>query len=161
MTESKKDKVLSEIFANDPQNILDISHDQSNKLIAEFMGAPTMIWNDPDPIKGNDYRVVLYQPYEDNETALIHYGVGELNSEAEVFISELEDISLKYHTSWDWLMPVVQRCTKVGYGNENDELTQIWEECFGDLDSGFLGNHIDEVYASVVKFIKWHNKNQA
>lgn len=53
------------------------------------MKTTCLIWRDPDPIDGNDYRVTKFIPYEDDETALIHYGSG---SEAEVFLSELEVI---------------------------------------------------------------------
>ena len=49
-----------------------------------------IIWNDPDPIKGNDYTVrkITNIGYG---TALIQYGANPpLLSEAEVYISELE-----------------------------------------------------------------------
>ena len=49
----------------------------------------TMVWNDPDPIKGNDYTI--HEIWNiDSETAMIHYGkVGGYLSEAEVYLSEL------------------------------------------------------------------------
>ena len=118
------------------------------------MGEPTMIWNDPDPIEGNDYRVFYYQPYDDNDTALIHYGGG---SEAQVFVRELQDLDLQYHTSWDWLMPVVDKCTQIGFidtDSDDNPMYELWERLFCDNIGQFLGNHIDEVYNSVVEFIK-------
>ena len=45
------------------------------------------IWNDPDPIEGNDYRITSRIKYED-DTSLITYNDGL--SEAEVFDHEIE-----------------------------------------------------------------------
>ena len=51
-----------------------------------------LIWNDPDPIQGNNYNITYVEPlddFDDDETdipILIHYGGG---SEAEVFVSEI------------------------------------------------------------------------
>ena len=49
-----------------------------------------MVWNDPDPIEGNDYIVQKIWNI-DEETAMIQYG--EYNSkylsEAEVYLTEL------------------------------------------------------------------------
>ena len=121
---------------------------KDNQIIAEFMGQPVMIWNDPDPIEGNDYRVVYFKQLCDR-TALIQYGKGEHNSESEVFLSELEYIELKYHTSWDWLMPVVSKCLNVYHiEQKNDDLN------FNFYDS--IGN-LEDTYKSVLEFIKEYN----
>ena len=58
-------------------------HEQAwvNALFADYM----VVWNDPDPIPGNDYRVT-FQKKLSEELSLIHYGGG---SEAEVFNTEL------------------------------------------------------------------------
>lgn len=51
-----------------------------------------LIWNDPEPIQGNDYNITYVEPlddFDDDETdipILIHYGGG---SEAEVLVSEI------------------------------------------------------------------------
>ena len=52
-----------------------------------------IIWNDPDPIEGNDYTVQKIWVQGGGDTALIHYGEYSedgMYSEAEVFIDELE-----------------------------------------------------------------------
>jgi hypothetical protein len=58
---------------------------------------------------------------------------------------------LQYHTSWDWLMPVVQKCRLDGQnlvGIDNwSEIGSALEEC-----------NIDNTYQAVVEFIKEHNK---
>lgn len=56
--------------------------------------------------------------------------------------------NLEYHTSWDWLMPVVQK------------ISSCIEEPF-DLDNlkyAFLNNNIEVVYTEVVELIKELNK---
>jgi hypothetical protein len=49
-----------------------------------------LVWNDPDPIKGNDYKVTYIEPinedFDEDTPILIQYGGG---SEAQVFASEL------------------------------------------------------------------------
>ena len=52
-----------------------------------------IVWNDPDPIEGNDYTVREIITLH-GETALIQYGSYPAPySEAEVLISELEIIN--------------------------------------------------------------------
>tara|TARA_R100000951_G_scaffold58400_1_gene49068 strand:- start:747 stop:1091 length:345 start_codon:yes stop_codon:yes gene_type:complete len=53
-----------------------------------------------------------------------------------------------YHTSWDWLMPVVSKCFKTG------DDTHQWDNI---MDTIFTCD-INIVYAQVVEFIKDHNK---
>ena len=54
-----------------------------NALFADYKH----IWNDPDPIKGNDYNITYRKDYPNTEESLIQYGGG---SEAEVFTREIE-----------------------------------------------------------------------
>ena len=55
---------------------------------------------------------------------------------------------LKYHTSWDWLMPVVEKCYHNG-AEENE---------VGDITHALLDCDIDHLYISVVEFIIQYNK---
>ena len=50
-----------------------------------------------------------------------------------------------YHTSWDWLMPVVQKCFEVAK-HEDDFSVIIWSLPY-----------IDSTYDEVVEFIKEYN----
>ena len=54
---------------------------------------------------------------------------------------------LKYHTSWDWLMPVVSKCFKTG------DDTHQWDNI---MDAMFTCD-INIVYAQVVEFINQYN----
>lgn len=59
--------------------------------------------------------------------------------------------SLQFHSSWDWLMPVVSKITT----NENYiDLTQR-ENIMDSLPYGM----VEDTYDEVVEFIKWYNKN--
>ena len=80
--------------------------------------------------------------------------------------------SLKYHSSWDWLMPVVERIEAIGYDSRI---------MGNDSDSGFLCDFVDMenteaacvlgykhngstkikvVYQACVEFIAWLNSNK-
>jgi len=86
---------------------------ENNKLIAEFMGCENPFNEIHD---GTLYKV-----------------------EQGVF----EDYELKYHASWDWLMPVVQKCYKI------DD-----EEGFDNLVDAVSTLNIDSTHKAVVEFIK-------
>lgn len=59
---------------------------------------------------------------------------------------------LKFNTSWDWLMPVVNKiavcCGVKGY---TDGLE------IRDLRLLLVANDINKVYRSCIKYIKWYN----
>jgi len=49
-----------------------------------------LIWNDPDPVDGNDYSIKsIVNLNEDSDECLIQYGSGVYLSEATVFLSEI------------------------------------------------------------------------
>ncbi len=108
---------------------------ENNKLIAEFMGLE-----------------VLYRP---NSNGFI-----------EISDTELCDVDdLIYHTSWNWLMPVVEKIEDLGYDViirqgtceiRGEDVNSMKYDNFERFDAG---KHIT-TYSAVVKFIKWHNKNK-
>jgi hypothetical protein len=56
----------------------------------------------------------------------------------------------KYHTSWDWLMPVIEEIDHLEY--ESDRLD--------DIDNAIKTRVIVDVYNAVIQFIKWYNENK-
>ena len=62
------------------------------------------------------------------------------------------DGELHYHNSWNWLMPVIQRCKEQMNYNENNDYHYIEDSLLSYLS-------IDETYLAVVLFIEKHNKN--
>ena len=56
---------------------------------------------------------------------------------------------LKYHTSWDWLMPVAEKCLTT---DENTDGQHYF------INDSLLTCNIEEVYDRVVGFINEYNK---
>ena len=93
----------------------------TNELIAEFMG---YVYEDDRFFMEDSERVRLYEylPHE-----------------------------LRYHTSWDWLMPVVYKILWL----ENYE-----DESYEDINNGLTNALLSQTYDAVVEFIKQQNKNK-
>ena len=95
---------------------------KNNKLIAEFMG-----------------HEILYRP---NSNGFI-----------EISDTELCDVDdLQYHTSWDWLMPVVQKIED--YLADNVGKVGYFDECLNS-------NDLEVRYQAVVEFIKEYSIKEA
>jgi hypothetical protein len=74
-----------------------------------------------------------------------------------------ENTELRYHTSWDWLMPVVEKIESLGFefmitetrcaikNNTDNSIEEVYH-------CELLFNKRECVYMSVVEFIKWYNK---
>ena len=93
---------------------------ESNKLIAKFMGLDSF----------KDSLASLHQ--------------GKINVDIDVYEQA------QYHLSWDWLMPVVEKCYHNG-AEENE---------IGNITHALLDCNRDHLYISVVEFINEHNKNK-
>ena len=95
-----------------------------NKLIAEFMG---------------------YTPHPEDERFLTNknvFGKGVIDTEE----------CMAYHTSWDWLMPVVEKILDLSFQDDGDaEDFYNVRDCMPDI------NH---TYKAVVEFIKTYNDEQ-
>ena len=74
-----------------------------------------------------------------------NYLIAEFMGDSFVSIHEMQ-----YHTSWDWLMPVVGKITRDERYCEND-----YREHLMDI---IPYGHIEDTYDAVVEFIKQHNK---
>lgn len=61
-------------------------------------------------------------------------------------------ISIKYHSSWDWIMPVVQRIDHV-YRNSED-LSNDAVNAYVILSRDKIFYSIDVIYSDVIRFIK-------
>jgi len=64
-----------------------------------------------------------------------------------------------YHSSWDWLMPVIRKINEVSeyndYCKDRLHLQRVLDECINENTVG-----IDEVCKAVVEFINQYNKNK-
>ena len=91
---------------------------KDNKLIAEFMG-----WT---PCDTNDNT--MYANPQDESDA---WSADEM----------------RFNESWDWLMPVVDKCYTSNMQHPNDNITQ-----------GLIDVDIKATYQAVVEFIKEYNR---
>lgn len=79
----------------------------------------------------------------------------------------------RYHASWDWLMPVVDKIEALGSNDRTRfNVTIETNNCFideyvdGMKDDGWLievvdaANKMDAVWQAVIEFIKWYNGNE-
>jgi len=107
---------------------------EDNKLIAEFMG----------------YKVGKLNGWVSGSVGECMYKKDEEG--------ELHDITKldksQYHTSWDWLMPVVK---KLKEKNTNPNRT-IDAKNHGLLNIALMQADIDSIYKQVVTIIKNHNQ---
>ena len=135
---------------------------ENNKLIAEFMGIY---------FKNNEYQI-------DNEN--LRWMVISANS----WLNDLEEQDFDFHSSWDWLMPVVEKIESLNLGNTTIKTVFSEEDLYINSNVSFLIMHkecyvnffgemkvyenwisvtecnskIEAVYNACVEFIKWYNE---
>lgn len=64
--------------------------------------------------------------------------------------------NLSYHTSWDWLMPVVEKCWKI-----INEFETIFDKVIFKYRFDYMVYaDLKESYEAIVEFINEYNKNQ-
>ena len=121
---------------------------EGNKLIAKFMG-------------GKYQKANKKQDIEERYFNLINNGYYHTVSQ------------LRYHISWDWIMPVVKKIETFRFHQFSvtitDDLCEITKFVNTDKNlkkckqlkiiSILSDNKINAVYLAVVEFIKWYNKN--
>ena len=105
---------------------------ENNKIIAEFMGVkPRLISPDVYGYSDSPFFSCIHDTPEKVIESISKYA--------------------KYHSDWNWLMPVIAKCRI-----ESNEEDSYWEAIYyslADLD-------IDNVYTAVVSFIEWYNANK-
>lgn len=108
---------------------------EGNKLIAEFMGLKKQGFGANEHFTDNGNRIVATSN------------------------------GLQYHTSWDWIMPVVE---KINLDRRVEEVsvsmgkTRIWfkHEFYIQYPVNPHYNTITQCFLTVVEFIKWYNENK-
>jgi len=63
----------------------------------------------------------------------------------------------KFHTSWDWLMPVIRRIRDHVNIDMSFEEYDDWRENFKEIDP--YNYSLEQCYTAVVEFINEYNKN--
>lgn len=114
---------------------------ENNKLIAEFM----------------DIHEIMLDEYSNYEIDVIYPILGIKPHHHKGLI--IHESDLQFHTSWDWLMPVV---SKMRYMYNHCEVggTEYIEDLISVIAQGCVETHISQVYEGMVGFIKWYNENK-
>jgi cytochrome oxidase Cu insertion factor (SCO1/SenC/PrrC family) len=107
-----------------------------NKLIAEFMGV----------------NIITIDDVRKNKNPYFSSADGYLEDD------------IKYHSSWDWLMPVVEKIENFGFEffivEDRVKIAHNTDHSIDviiDFTSGRRKN--ETAYQAVVEFIKWYNEN--
>ena len=130
-----------------------------NELIAEFMG-------------------YVYYPYKAEEKGYLHgWTKPDMNRKFGAVLYKQDRFNkylarttsdLKYHTSWDWLMPVVEKIESLRIVDliiKKESVTFIWidnpdkwirRQIIIDNDT-----RLSILYKAVVEFIKWCNASKS
>lgn len=125
---------------------------ENNKMIAEFMGG----------LYNNQARLSL----QSNEIWLPYHGVCNYKNN--------NGKCLKYHSSWDWLMEVVEKIESL----ENEENYYLYDviifpdavliesKDIGEIilinkSKGTFTTKIEAVYTACIEFIQWYNEKRA
>jgi hypothetical protein len=126
---------------------------ESNKLIAKFMGA-----------KETGEYLGSKGGYKD--TMLYDFTKVETPSNLK-FIS---DCDMKYHASWDWLMPVVEKISGINKMffhikiSQYSSLVEVWDDKSKEVISEGYNEEpnmlIKSIYEAVIDFIQWHNQSK-
>jgi len=103
-----------------------------NKLIAEFMGYPPMT----DAV---DDRTIAY----DVGGSVMNINNTHNENDDNVFHPD----DMKFHTSWDWLMPVIENIDHLQYARVKG------------IEDALSTRHIGDTHKAVVEFIKEYNND--
>lgn len=143
---------------------------EGNKLIADFMGGiyseNALAWGFGDARIEHKELVVRGKLYKN------------------LVWAEKFEKDLKYHSSWDWLMPVVEKienlnfCVTIGTSNRKDKSQRTYCEIgtpemwnfeltledspvpIIEIDEKNSNTKIINVWLAVVEFIKWWNEQK-
>ncbi len=117
----------------------EISITDGNKLIAEFMGA--------EKVSGKTaYENTFYEFPKSGDTSRL----------------KVQPESMKYHSSWDWLLPCLQKAKeeikKQGWGVPLERCAkQRLEAALNEV----YNLNIKNAHFCFIKFIEWYNSNQS
>ncbi len=114
---------------------------EKNRMIAEFIG----------------------HEEEQTESGEFVYAIEFQNSEKlnDIQIEFFYANELKYHTSWDWLMPVIKEISnKTGYVYVMYDTDSYFTNMGDSFYFGGGFESIEQTHIAVVEFIEWYNENK-
>ncbi len=125
--------------------------EENNKLIAEFFGLKHGWW------------ISQEKPLTDDKKQW-----WDIDSKTFLGSRVYYNKDLKFHSSWDWLMPVVEKIESMGFWfNIKKNHVTVARDNKGTFDSNMIHSEfgdmskIERVYQCAVAFIKYNeNKNK-
>lgn len=122
----------------------------NDQLIAEFMG-----WKVCD----NEYGVLFFgyrEMFDEESFDCTKEELDKLYDEGHLDAWFTHQDSVKFSSSWDWLMPVLRKCHEVTIGTSWSKVNCL---AYTLSQRDFMcENAIKFIYAEVVGFIKWYNE---
>lgn len=107
------------------------------------------------------------ETYDNNKSIAIFMGWEETDSEVyrgylcppkdSTFVMPTDPVHMKFHSSYNWLMPVFYKLQKVKVAT-SDKLR--WGKLMGNVVRKLVDEQdINKVYIPIVKAIEWYQKN--
>jgi hypothetical protein len=116
---------------------------QGNKLIAEFMGLKLI-----DVFNGDTREYFKAWDWPK--------GKSYVHSIQPMWVPCGEESRLPYHTSWDWLMPVAEKISKV---EDMGSLTNTMNFLISKARMR-EANSITDLFMAIIHYITWYNNTQ-
>jgi len=135
--ETTQFKLFTSLQINVMENLI-----ENNKLIAYFMVNPdSVLFTSPSYANGKHWISQKFQSIEDPDGNDLLTG-GQM----------------KFHTDWNWLIPVVEKIYSIDiyYSHYISENASMFYD--GKIQ---LTTNIKEVYEQCIDFIKWYNKQNS
>lgn len=128
------------------------SIEETNRLIAEFMGS---VVTHAKLNKHTGYGIFKLQGWTPNGIVVEKSYTASRNNMLNDYIKKY----CKFHTSWDWLMPVVEKVEGLGYnvlikGNSCTIYNRVY-----NVERVIGKTKIQAVYNHIIQFIQWYNSN--
>jgi len=120
---------------------------KDNKLIAEFEELPSSIQRKTKIVDGRKVK--------SSEDVLCYFVTRDQTDNH--MCNWVRPEELRYHESWDLLMPVVKHISDIHQKADGVLFDMIGDE-FDEVIETFGYIDIRDTYNAVVKFIKWYNK---
>ena len=114
---------------------------KDNERISEFMGFP----KEADAV---DDRTIAYYVGE----SILWTDNTDNENEDDVFHPD----DMQFHKSWDWLMPVVEKCL-IGEAEHSEDVSNL---AIKNIYESICNQDISLAHKSVVEFINQYNKNK-
>ena len=115
-----------------------LNYSEGNKLIAETL------------LKARFFGAT-------NEYDLYSTGTLECITDGENEQHFFNPVEMKFHTSWDWLKPCIDKINDEIIGIKSiDECTEIEWTYYASITKMYMTTPIREAYRNVINFLQWY-----